>query len=348
MQIIGTEQELDAFCGHAAEHSVLACDTEFVRVRTYYPELALIQIATDSRVALIDPLLINNFTSLRNLFDNKDIVKVFHAPRQDIELLRHTLHMEPCNIFDTQIAAGFMGQPDQIGYEALVREVLEVQLDKSAQFTDWLQRPLSEEQLHYAAADVTFLLQIYKNLHFILGERMAWAQEVSHQYDNADLYKVDLTPLFLKWAIRLKKDDMRVRLWIAVNWREKRAMKINRPRNWVMKDADMLAFARNEEGVNIPPGLIKELKETYPIAKDMVTTIMNDANKPLTLKQKTDMKLLKEKLGVLAEIHKMPPRYAASKHDVEHFIRHSSKPPHATAWQNSLFWDKIIEAQCDS
>lgn len=348
MQIISTEQELDAFCGHAAEHNVLSCDTEFVRVRTYYPELALIQIATDSRVALIDPLGIKDFTNLQKLFEDKDIVKVFHAPRQDIELLRHALGMKPCNIFDTQIAAGFLGLPDQIGYEALVREVLEVQLDKSSQFTDWLQRPLSEAQLHYAAADVTYLLQIYKNLDFKLGERMAWAQNVSAQYDNESLYETDLTPVFLKWAIRLKKDDHRIRLWLALNWRENRAIKINRPRNWVMKDADMLAFARQEDPVSVPPGLQKDLREKYDAARDAVKTILADANKPLTGKQKNDLKLVKEKLHILATLHQMPPRFAASKQDVESYVRNHERPPSATAWQNALFWDKILEDQCDN
>lgn len=347
MQIITAEQDLERFIRHALTQTRVSCDTEFVRVRTYYPELALIQMATEDEVVLVDPLGVKDFTSLKTLFENKEIVKIFHAPRQDLELMRHALGIKPYNTFDTQVAATMVGLPDQVGYEAMTRELLEIQLDKSAQFTDWLIRPLSPEQLSYAAADVTHLLEIYKLFEARLDEKMEWVRDLCASYDEDSLYAIDLTPAFLKWATRLKSNDHRARLWIAMQWREARAQKINRPRAWILKDADMLAIAKAETE-DMPPGLAKSLKTDMPQALEAVAEILKTSAKPLTSKQKEAYEAVKTKLAFIGAEHALPPRYLASKGEIESFIRSGEKPKDNSEWKNRLFWDTLEESCCAS
>ncbi len=343
MQIITAEQDLERFIDHALTQKCVSCDTEFVRVRTYYPELALIQMATDDQVVLVDPLPIKDFTSLKTLFENKDIVKIFHAPRQDLELLRHALDIKPYNTFDTQVAAAMIGMQDQVGYEAMTREILEIQLDKSAQFTDWLIRPLSPEQLLYAAADVTHLLDIYKAFEERLGERMQWVRDLCAPYDEDSLYTVDLAPAFVKWALRLKNDTHRARLWIGMQWREARAQKINRPRLWILKDADLLAIAKGETE-EMPPGLAKALKTDIDKALPEVAEMLRVSLKPLTPKQKETFEAIKTKLAFVAAEQTIPTRYLASKNELEAFCRNGDKPAHNSEWKNRLFWDTLDES----
>lgn len=342
MQIIGREQDLDAFIQHVETQKEVSCDTEFVRVRTYYPELALIQMATVTQVALIDPLLIKDFTPLKRLFENKEIVKIFHAPRQDIELLRHALDIKPHNIFDTQIGAALLGLPDQIGYEAMTREFLEIQLDKSSQFTDWLMRPLSEAQLSYAAADVTHLLQIYHLMHERLGERLDWAHDLCRPYDSDALYEIDLSPLFIKWAGRVKKDEERARLWSILQWREARAQKINRPRLWIMKDADMLAIARGETD-DVPPGLRGKLKPDEAEMQDEALQILKSRTKPLNDRQKQLFSDVRGRCNTIAQELHIPPRFLATKSELEHYARCKEAPAGMENWKNQLFWERLKE-----
>lgn len=345
MQIIAREQELDHFAARAGAQQFLACDTEFVRVRTYYPELALIQIAAGDDVVLIDPLDIEDFTSLKNIFENKEIVKVFHAPRQDLELMRHTLHITPKRIFDTQIAASLLGAPDQIGYEALTREILEIQLDKSAQFTNWLKRPLSDEQLTYAEADVTHLGTMYVMMLERLGERLGWVEELCAAYDRDELYEIDLKPAFAKWATRLKKEEHRTRLWIALNWREKRAQTINRPRLWVMKDAAMLAAVRGE--AEPPPGLKRAFEKEMDEARGQADELAKTLLRPLTGAQKSSLAELKTRAAFLAAEHALPQRFLVGKGQLEDYVRTGVAPGDVTLWQKSLFWDKMSgETEC--
>lgn len=345
MQIIGREQDLDAFIRHVETQKEVSCDTEFVRVRTYYPELALVQMATEERVALIDPLLVKDFTPLKRLFENSEIVKIFHAPRQDLELMRHALDIKPCNIFDTQIAAALLGLPDQIGYESMTREFLDIQLDKSSQFTDWLVRPLSEAQLSYAAADVTHLLRIYAIMQEQLGERLEWARDLCRPYDTDALYEIDLTPLFIKWSARMKKDEERDRLWTILQWREARAQKINRPRLWIMKDADMVAIARGETD-DIPPGLSSKLKQGDANRHGEVVQMLKSRTKPLSDKQKQVFSDVRDRCNAIAQELKIPPRFLAGKTELEHYARTRQRPEGVEKWKNQLFWERLEDPQC--
>ena len=167
MNIIKTTSELSKFCAHASKFDYLTVDTEFLRERTYYPKLCLIQLAFPSdqedNAVLVDPLDNQlDLSPLYELFLNRNVVKVFHAARQDLEIFFHDKNIIPNPLFDTQLAAMVCGFGEQVGYETLVRSICKVNLDKSSRFTDWSLRPLSDSQKDYALADVTHLRQIYE------------------------------------------------------------------------------------------------------------------------------------------------------------------------------------------
>jgi ribonuclease D len=193
MTPITTTAELQAFCARIANAPFLAVDTEFMRETTYWPKLCLIQAATSEHSAVIDPLAegLDLGCFLAILADER-IEKVFHAARQDVEIF-FNLGCMPKPLFDTQIAGMAAGLGEQIAYDALVRHMLRIDIDKSSRFTDWSRRPLSEAQLDYALADVTHLAKLFPDLKARLESqgRLAWvAEEMAAQIDPA-LYDVD-------------------------------------------------------------------------------------------------------------------------------------------------------------
>ncbi len=340
MQIITDCQALDEFLSHAMTQKYVACDTEFVRVRTYFPDLALIQLATTTRDVLIDPLEVKDLSGLKKLFESKKIIKIFHAPRQDLEILRHDFNFRPVNIFDSQIAAALYGLQDQIGYEGLVKEFLDVQLDKSSQFTNWLERPLSEEQLTYAANDVTYLIKVYEKMMSDMGTRFEWARDLSRSYENDGLFETDLRPLYYKWANRVKNENQRVKLWSAISWREERAIQVNRPRPWILKDKELLDYAKEEKG-KFPSHLDDFVSKHQSKHLKIVRQMNKDKVKSLSAKQRNALKELKKTAGKIAEECKMPLRYLASKEDFDYYIRSHDVPSDGFDWQYTLLWKAI-------
>ena len=184
MTLITDTAELARFCAEAAEFPFVTVDTEFLRERTYYAQLCLIQLARpgqgDEGAVLVDSLSDQlSLEPLYELFRNRNVVKVFHAARQDLEIFETSAGVLPDPFFDTQVAAMVCGYGDQVGYETLVRQIARASIDKSSRFTDWSRRPLSAAQMTYALADVTYLRQIYEVLARRLEEtgRAAWVQE---------------------------------------------------------------------------------------------------------------------------------------------------------------------------
>ena len=177
MKIISTTAELAELCTALAQDEFVTVDTEFMRERTYWPELCLIQIAGDELEAIIDPLAPDiDLAPFFALMADTDVLKVFHAARQDIEIIHHLGGIIPHPLFDTQIAAMVCGFGDQIGYEAIVNRLAGAHVDKSSRFTDWSRRPLSDAQLAYALSDVTHLRDAYP----LLNQKLE-RQERSHR-----------------------------------------------------------------------------------------------------------------------------------------------------------------------
>lgn len=246
-EYIDNNQKLADFCHRIRDHRYCALDTEFVREKTYYPLLALIQLATEQEQACIDPLVIDDFSPLIELFENRDMLKILHAPGQDMELFYHQFDCLPKPLFDTQTAAAVLGYAGQIGYAELVSRVCGVQLDKKYTRADWSKRPLSEGELNYAMDDVRYLLQIYQTLHAELDQRqrLQWVESDFDRLTNKASYQVDLAQLWkrLKGVQKLKGAALNNADQLC-RWREQKAMDSNRPRRWILKDEDLVDIAR--------------------------------------------------------------------------------------------------------
>jgi ribonuclease D len=244
---IDTPEALLELCATLAKTDWLCLDTEFIREKTYYPRLCLIQVANPDIVACIDPLAIKDLSPLSDLLHDPAIIKVIHAASQDMEIFYY-LHQElPTPLFDTQVAASLMGLGDQMGYGRLVEEMLQVSLDKSHSRTDWSQRPLEEEQIRYAADDVRYLCDIYQQQRqwLVDHERLNWLDEDFKGLSNPERYKPDPEQAWkrVKGNQRLKPQQLMVLKDLA-NWREHKAMESDRPKRWVLKDEVLLELAR--------------------------------------------------------------------------------------------------------
>ena len=244
---IDSPDALAALCRRIQGKPWLAVDTEFMRERTYYPELCLVQVATDEVVACIDPLALPSLEPLMALLLDERMVKVLHAARQDLEIFFHLAGRVPQPVFDTQVAARFLGQPDQVGYGAAVQSLLGITLDKSHARTDWARRPLSSAALDYAADDVRHLRNLY---HKILDElaargRAAWVEPELKALVEEKLYRPDPDNVWsrIRGTQRLKPKTLAVFKALAA-WRERTAMAEDRPRQWIVKDEALMDLAR--------------------------------------------------------------------------------------------------------
>jgi ribonuclease D len=266
IQYIDTAPELARFCTQLAAVDWFALDTEFLREKTYYPRLCLLQIATPESVACIDPLALEDLDPLLELIFDARITKVMHSARQDMEIFYHLRGEAPAPVFDTQIAALLLGYPDQIGYGNLVREVLGVNLEKLHTRADWSLRPLTRDQIDYAADDVIYLVDVYRNLHARLAERrrLEWLDEDFERLSSDSLYRNPPEDAWLrvKGGNRLKGASLAV-LQSLAGWRETLAQQRNRPRGWILRDDALLEIARHRPASNEALGRIRGLQESF-------------------------------------------------------------------------------------
>ncbi|ABD54755.1 ribonuclease D [Jannaschia sp. CCS1] len=247
---ITTTDELAAYCARAATQPYVTVDTEFLRERTYFAQLCLVQVAMpgtdDTDAVLIDPLAEGlSLEPLYELFRNVNVVKVFHAARQDLEIFFVEGGLVPTPLFDTQVAAMVCGFGDQVGYETLVRRIAKANLDKSSRFTDWSRRPLSDAQKVYALADVTYLREIYEYLSAELArtDRTHWLEEELAQLTNADAYVVDPENAWKRLKLRSNSGRVVAIAQQLAAFRETYAQEKNVPRNRVLKDDALLELA---------------------------------------------------------------------------------------------------------
>ncbi|MDB5452288.1 MAG: ribonuclease [Caulobacteraceae bacterium] len=256
MKPITTTAELEAFCAKLAAAPFIAVDTEFMRETTYWPKLCLIQAASDEHAAAIDPLAEGlDLSSFLSLLANTNIQKVFHAARQDVEIFNN-LGVLPKPLFDTQVAGMAAGFGEQIAYDALVRSMLKIDIDKSSRFTDWSRRPLSDTQLEYALGDVTHLAKLYPLLRGRLEKagRMAWVIDEMSALTDPAVY--DSEPLNAWKRLKPRKTAPKyLSVFKAVAaWRERTAQDRDQPRSRILKDEgiDELAtqIPTDVEGLN--------------------------------------------------------------------------------------------------
>ena len=250
MRTLTTTQELADFCSAAAASPYVTVDTEFLRERTYYSKLCLVQLAVPSEdedsAVLVDPLADGiSLEPLYELFRNEGVVKVFHAARQDLEIFWVDAHVFPTPLFDTQVAAMVCGFGEQVGYETLVRKICKQGVDKTSRFTDWSRRPLTDAQKTYALADVTHLRKIYEHLAAELEKtkRSHWVSEELRILTQPGTYDIRPEDAWKRVKTRTNSAKFLAVVRELAQFRESHAQDNNIPRNRVFKDDALIELA---------------------------------------------------------------------------------------------------------
>jgi ribonuclease D len=247
MDLVTKTKKLAKACEAMARHDFVAVDTEFMRDVTFWPRLCLIQLGSPGgEVVLVDAL--SPELDLKPFFElmaNEKVVKVFHAARQDVEIVHHLGGLIPHPLFDTQVAAAVCGHGESVGYEALVREIAGASIDKSHRFTDWSRRPLSDAQLTYAAADVIHLVPIYQKLQEEVDRvgRREWIREEMNILTSPETYSTDPTQAWKRLKLKVRKPREFAVLKAVAEWREKEAQTRDVPRGRVLKDDALYEIA---------------------------------------------------------------------------------------------------------
>lgn len=350
--IIDTNEKLAALCAELSAHSVIAIDTEFLREKTYYAQLCLIQLATEAHIICVDPLACSELQPLLDVLYDPARVKVLHSARQDLELFYDLVGHLPQNIFDTQIAATLLGHGDQIGYAKLVKKMVGVDLDKAHTRTDWSRRPLSKEQVEYALDDVRYLLQIYHEQKDALAKagRSDWLQrDFAALSDNATYANPDATLWQrLRGSNILKGVQLCVLQALAI-WRETNARQKNRPRRWILRDEILIDLARfmpvTHEQANkirgLDAGSARQLDAILPLiekAKQLPPEQWPAQPKytPLTPAQEALVDIFMAMVKLRAESNLISTNVLASRKDLEAVVLGKQATAVMTGWRYQL------------
>lgn len=353
VQFIDTPTELATFCQRIADTTWMTVDTEFLRERTYYSQLCLIQIATADEIACIDPLVIDDLTPLLDLIYSPQIAVVFHAARQDLELFYMLRGSLPSTVFDTQLAATVLGYGDQIGYGNLVKKCINVELDKAHSRTDWSKRPLDKGQIEYAADDVRYLRDVYLLLlkELEAKNRLHWLDDDFASLTNISTYEPDPVTIWkkIKGAGRLKGVQLAILQKLA-EWREARAIKSNRPRRWILKDEVMLDLAKlapeSTKKLDVIRGIeantierfgkiiIELIAQAKTIPKDQWPTV----KKPLflTTQQDATVDAMMALLRKFCDEQAIAPAAVASRKDIERVVSGDQSVNLLHGWRNEI------------
>lgn len=244
---VDTPEALRALVDRFRQAPLVGIDTEFMRERTYFAKLCLVQVSTAEESAIIDPLAVNDLTPLCELLTDRDVLKVLHAGTQDLEIFYRICGESTAPVFDTQVAATLAGFPQQVGYGALVHELLGVKLDKGDTYTDWGKRPLSDTQVEYALNDVRYLPEVHRLLTERLadGNRLAWLADDFSDLEAEETYQLDETSLWrrVKRVSSLNRRQLAIAREVTA-WREREAMRRDVPRRWVLGDESIVEVAR--------------------------------------------------------------------------------------------------------
>jgi ribonuclease D len=357
---ITTTTELAAACQRMAAHPFVTIDTEFLRETTYYPLLCVAQMASAEEAVVVDALAPDiDLAPFFALMGDERVMKVFHAARQDIEIVWHRAKLIPHPIFDTQVAAMVLGYGDAISYEQLVQRITGDSLDKSHRFTDWTRRPLSDPQLAYAISDVTHLRDVYLALVDDLGRRgrVDWVQEEMGVLTSADTYRMDPENAWQRLKTRVRKPKELAVLIEVAAWREREAQSRDVPRSRVLKD-DVIGDIAVQA-----PTTIDKLKNLRSLPKGFersrwgeaivdavgrglgrdVRTLPRPMRLPNSANGSAAVELLKVLLRMVSERHHVAPKVIATVDDLERIAAddHAAVPALA-GWRRELFGEKAI------
>jgi ribonuclease D len=360
-QLITSTEALKTFCAPLHGELFITVDTEFMRERTFYPELCVVQVAGESAVAVIDAQAEGlDLAPLWALLLDPAVTKVFHAARQDIEIVFLRTGQTPGPLFDTQVAAMVAGFGDQVAYDALVAALAGGHIDKAYRFTDWSARPLSAEQIAYAAADVTWLRRVYEKLRARLERegRMDWVAEEMAALADPATYRIEPETAWLRLKPRSGNRRYLAALRAVAAWREREAMRLNIPRQRVVKDESLaeIAAARQTDAASLarvrgfPRGMAEgkagaalaaALAEAAALPEEALPQPgdRRDAARP----SPALVALLKVLLAAKCEEHHVAQKLVASSDEIEQLAAEDDPPVAALhGWRRKVFGDDAL------
>jgi ribonuclease D len=356
MRLITTTPELSDLCRRLGQHNFVAVDTEFIREQTFWPRLCVVQLAGPGEEAIVDPLAPGvDLAPFFALMADKRVVKVFHAARQDLEIVWNQARLIPHPIFDTQVAAMVCGFGESVSYVSLVKQMTGHNLDKTSRFTDWARRPLSEKQLAYALADVTHLRDVYRRLMNELEAtgRLGWLDEEMAELTNPETYQTRPEDAWRRLKLRVRnRKGLAVLIELAA-WREKLAQTMDVPRNRILRDEALYDIANSAPTDTAQLGHLRSLSEGFSRssrAKEIVDAVNRALKRdPRTLpplregaglpaEKAATVELLRVLLKASAARSKVAPRLIA---DAEHLERLAAEDdpdiPALKGWRYELF-----------
>ena len=361
MQLITDTEALLSACSALATHDYVTVDTEFLREQTFWPQLCLIQMAGPGLEFLIDPLSeAIDLEPFFGLMANKEVVKVFHAGRQDIEIVFSKAGIIPEPIFDTQIAAMVCGFGESVGYVNLVKKVISVDVDKGARFTDWSRRPLSRKQLEYALGDVTHLRDVY---HFLVREletsgRSHWLAEEMATLCASETYVTKPEDAWKRLKMRVKSRRALAVLMELAAWREAEAQGQNVPRNRVLRDEALYDIANQAPTSLEKLGALRSLSQGFSKsqrARDIIDAVQKGRDRDiatvpplkngrqLSAEATAFVDLLRVLLKANAAHYGVAPRLIADAGDLESIaVEDAPDVPALKGWRRELFGEDAL------
>lgn len=362
MTVVTTNEDLAAACRRLAIHPFVTVDTEFLRETTFWPKVCLIQIASDAEAMAIDVLEPGlDLAPFLDLMRNPAVVKVFHAARQDLEIIWKTAGFIPTPVFDTQVAAMVCGFGDQVSYGELVQTVSRVALDKSSRFTDWARRPLSDAQVAYAIADVTWLRDIYRTLNAQLEStgRLPWLADEMATLTSPATYEQHPENAWERFRTRVRKPrDLAILMELA-KWREEEAQSRDVPRSRVLKDDALieivLAAPRSVEALGnlraVPRGMDRSRSGGEVVAcierglaRDPKSLPRIDRERRNGAACGATVELLKVLLRQVSDGHGVAAKMIATVDDLEAIsFDDNAKVAALHGWRRDLFGVKALE-----
>jgi ribonuclease D len=343
------------------EEPFVTVDTEFIRERTYWPELCVVQLGGESEVAVIDALAPDiDLTALGHLLADTSVIKVFHAARQDIEIFVLKFGDVPRPMFDTQVAAMVAGFGDQVGYEALVSALANGSIDKAHRFSDWSVRPLSAAQITYAAADVTYLREVYRKLSARLDQegRLSWVAEEMAVLTDPATYRADPTAMWQRLRSRSTNRRYLGTLRALAAWREQEAQRVNIPRQRLLRDETLIELAATAPETTDALGRTRGLSRGFvegPMGESLLAVVAEAKQIPPEAlpeppAERTGPRpspalvaLLKVLLAAKCEQHHVAARLVASSDDLDRLATEPSPDvPALHGWRRGVFGDSAL------
>src|ERR1700756_1470989 len=360
MDLITTTAELAAACTRLAQHPVITVDTEFLRETTYYPLLCVVQIASPEEAVVIDTLAEGlDLQPFFTLMADEKVLKVFHAARQDIEIVWHQAGILPHPIFDTQVAAMVLGYGDSIAYDQLVQRITGHRPDKTHRFTDWSRRPLTKEQLPYAASDVTHLRDVFAALDADLKKRgrSDWVSEEMEVLTSPRTYDFHPERAWERLKTRVRKPKELAVLMEVAAWREQEAQSRDVPRGRVLKDEAVGDIATHAPTTLEKLGQLRSLPKGFERSKwgaDIVAAVQRGLERDLTTLPKLDkprnnsngaaiVELLKVLLRMTSERYGVASKVIATVDDLEEIAADDEAEVAALqGWRRELFGEAAL------